>query len=179
MKYPQISWYIDHDELLDHFTLSAKERHLLTQWRKEANILGFAVVLKSFVFLGFPPRNKENIPASVVSWVSDQLDLDAGLLREYRWKDDNVWDAHLAAIRTFTGFRPCNESDVQELVQWLVCRAGKHYPSRQEMFSSAIQRCRHLCLELPAEKEFRRLVNSAWQQFLNWISQKISSCAVR
>jgi len=109
------------------FTLSAKERNLLTQWRKEANILGFAVVLKSFVFLGFPPRNKENIPASVVSWVSDQLDLDAGLLREYRWKDENVWDTHLAAIRTFTGFRPCNESDVQELVQWLVCRAGKHF----------------------------------------------------
>ena len=100
MKYPQISWNIDHDELLDHFTLSAKERNLLTQWRKEANILGFAVVLKSFVFLGFPPRNKENIPASVVSWVSDQLDLDAGLLREYRWKDENVWDTHLAAIRT-------------------------------------------------------------------------------
>lgn len=122
MKYPHISWHIDHDEILDHFTLSTKERHLLTQWRKEANILGFAVVLKSFVFLGFPPRSKEDVPAAVVSWVSDQLDLDAGLLEGYRWKDDNVWDTHLAAIRTFTGFRPCNEGDVQEIVQWLVSR---------------------------------------------------------
>lgn len=173
MKYPHINKHIEHDELLDHFTLSAKERHLLAQRRKEVNILGVAVVLKSLIFLGFPPRSKEDIPSSVISWVSGQLDLDASLFGEYRWKD-SVWKKHLATIRTFTGFRSCNESDLQELSQWLVSRAGKHHPSRQGMFSSAIQQCRQLRLELPAEKEFRRLVNSAWQQFLNGISQKIT-----
>ena len=173
MKYPHINKHIEHDELLDHFTLSAKERHLLAQRRKGVNILGVAVVLKSLVFLGFPPRSKEDIPSSVISWVSGQLDLDASLFGEYRWKD-SVWKKHLATIRTFTGFRSCNESDLQELSQWLVSRAGKHHLSRQGMFSSAIQQCRQLRLELPAEKEFRRLVNSAWQQFLNGISQKIT-----
>ena len=56
MKYPHINKHIEHDELLDHFTLSAKERHLLAQR------LGVAVVLKSLVFLGFPPHSKEDIP---------------------------------------------------------------------------------------------------------------------
>ncbi len=172
MKYPHISWHIDEYELRDHFTLSSQERHLLAQWRKDANILGFAVVLKSFVFLGFPPRDKKDVPSSVVSRISDQLALKANLFEEYQWKDSR-WKNHLAAIREFTGFRPCDEDDAQKLVQWLVNRAEDH-PSREEMFSSAIQRSRHLRLELPTEKEFRRLVNSAWQQFLNNISQKIT-----
>ena len=62
MKYPHINKHIEHDELLDHFTLSAKERHLLAQRRKEVNILGVAVVLKSLIFLGFPPTQQGGHP---------------------------------------------------------------------------------------------------------------------
>jgi TnpA family transposase len=42
------------------------------------------------------------------------------------------------------------------------------------MFSAAIQRCRQIRLELPAEKELQRLVFSAWQQYLNINCQKIA-----
>jgi hypothetical protein len=45
MEYPYISPFIRKEELIGHFTLTKEERFLLSQWRKEKNILGFAVFL--------------------------------------------------------------------------------------------------------------------------------------
>ena len=39
---------------------------------------------------------------------------------------------------------------------------------------AAINRCRCLRLELPREKELQRLVNSAWQGYLDFICRKIA-----
>ena len=70
MEYPHIPLHISKEELFEHFTLTKDERYHLPQiWRKGKNILGFAVLLKTFSFLGFPPRKKEDIPAEIVSWI--------------------------------------------------------------------------------------------------------------
>ena len=66
MEYPHINPHIQEAELAEHFTLTEEERFLLPQLRKKANIIGFAVLLKSFIFLGYPLRNKEDVPASVI-----------------------------------------------------------------------------------------------------------------
>jgi len=59
MEYPHIPLHISKEELFEHFTLTQDERYHLPQiWRKGKNILGFAVLLKTFSFLGFPPRKK-------------------------------------------------------------------------------------------------------------------------
>jgi hypothetical protein len=78
---------------------------------------------------------------------------------------------YLVSISDFTGFRPGNGDDFQKLGQWLVDEAASH-PTRPKMFAAAIQRCRHLRIELPVEKELQRLVSSAWQRYLNIICQK-------
>jgi TnpA family transposase len=172
MDYPHVTPHFSNDELNEYFTILPEERYLLSQCRKEANTLGFAVLVKVFIFLGYPPRNKEDIPAQIILWIARQLDLNSSLFEEYRWKD-SVWKEHLASIRAFTGFRPFNADDSQELGRWLVDE-GEDHPSRQKMFYSMVARCRHLRLELPVEKEFLRLVSSAWQQYLNVICQRIS-----
>jgi|ERR1039457_4359513 hypothetical protein len=165
MEYPHITPHSSNDELNENFTIFPEERYLFSQCRKETNILGFAVLVKVFIFLGYPPRNKEDIPEQIVLWIARQLDLNSSLFEKYRWKD-SVWKEHLASIRNFTGFRPFNADDHQELSRWLVGE-GENHPSRQKMFYSMVARCRHLRLELPVEKEFLRLVSSAWQQYLN------------
>ena len=173
MEYPHIPPHVSKEDLFEHFTLTQDERYHLPQiWRKEKNILGFAILLKTFLFLGFPPRKKADIPAAIVSWISQQLDVDPVEYKSYRWKS-SLWDIHLASIRDFTGFRPGNGDDLQKLVQWLVDEAESH-PTRRKMFSAAIQRCRRLRLELPVEKELQRLVSSAWQQYLSITCQKIT-----
>lgn len=172
MDYPHINLHLSQDELIEHFTLTQEERYHLPEWRKEKNVLGFAVLLKALSFLGFPPRRKEDVPFIIVTWMSQQLNVDPKEYEKYKWKS-RLWDIHLASIRKFTGFGPGNEEDSQAVAQYLVDE-GRKYPSRSKMYAGAISRCRDIHLELPTEKELQRLVNSAWQQYLNTICQKIS-----
>jgi TnpA family transposase len=172
MEYPHFSLHIANEDLIEYFSLTPDERYLLSQWRKDANTLGFAVLLKSFQFLGYPQRRKGDIPDAIISCISGQLKLDAKLFNQYRWKD-SVWKVHLSSIREFTGFRPSNKEDFQKLLQWLIDDAQRH-PTRSKMYSAAIRRCRHLRLELPREKELQRLVNSAWRQYLSIVCREIS-----
>jgi hypothetical protein len=72
MEYPHIPQHFSKEELFEHFTLTQEEKYILPQWRKEKNILGFAVLLKTYLFLGFPPRRKGEVPAPIVSWISQQ-----------------------------------------------------------------------------------------------------------
>ena len=172
MEYPHIPQHLSKEELFEHFTLTQDERYNLPRWRKEQNILGFTVLLKTYSFLGFPPRRKQDVTETVVSWISQQLDVDPVGYERYLWKS-RLWDIHLASIRDYTRFRTVNREDFKELVQWLIDEARCH-PTRPKMYTAAIHRCRHLRLELPKEKELQRLVNSAWQQYLSAICRKIS-----
>ncbi len=174
MDYPHIIPHLSREDLIEQFTLTQEERYCTPQWREEKNILGFVVLLKTFLFLGYPPRKKEEVPTPVVSWLSQQLNVDSIEYKRYKWKS-RWWDTHLAFIREFTGYRPGNGDDFQELIQWLVEEA-KNHPTRSKMFSAAIQRCRSRRLELPVENELRRFVNSAWQHYLDITCQRISKC---
>ena len=172
MAYPHLNMHFSQEELIEHFTLTPEERFFLPQWRQEGCVLGCAVLLKTFLFLGYPPPRKDDVPASLVSWLGQQLNLSPGEFESYSWKSRR-WNEHLASIRTFTGFRPWTDDDGPPLVQWLVDEAGKH-PSRTDMKAAVIQKCRRLKLELPAEKELYRLVGSAWWQFQNNICEQIA-----
>ncbi len=100
MEYPHFSLHIANEDLIEYFSLTPDERYLLSQWRKDANTLGFAVLLKSFQFLGYPQRRKGDIPDAIISCISGQLKLDAKLFNQYRWKD-SVWKVHLSSIRGY------------------------------------------------------------------------------
>ena len=54
MDYPHINPHVSKVDLIDYFTMTQNERYHLPQGRKEGNILGFAVLLKTFSYLGFP-----------------------------------------------------------------------------------------------------------------------------
>jgi hypothetical protein len=172
MEYPYISPFIRKEELIEHFTLTKEERFLLSQWRKEKNILGFAVLLKSFEYLGYPPRKKKDLPGSLILWIAQQLHLNPNEFEKYQWKK-RTWDIHIVAVRKFTGFKPFKTDDFNELFCWLVNNTDSH-SNRNNLFVAAINRCRQIHLELPIEKELRRLVNSAWQQIFNSVCQKIA-----
>jgi TnpA family transposase len=172
MEYPRFSLHVTNEALIEYFSLTPDERYLLSQWRRDANTLGFSILLKSCQYLGYPPRRKKDTPDAIISYISGQLKLDAKLFNQYRWKD-SVWKVHLSSIRKFTGFRPVNREDYQKLTIWLVDEA-QHHPTRSRMYAAAIHRCRHLRVELPSEKKLLRLVNSAWKQYLSQTCQVIA-----
>jgi hypothetical protein len=90
MEYPNFSLHIANEDLIEHFSLTPDERYLLSRWRKDANTLGFTVLLKAFQFLGYPPRQKEHIPGAIISCISRQLKLDAilGIFDQRRKKSN-------------------------------------------------------------------------------------------
>lgn len=172
MKYPHIPPHITKEELIEHFTLYQEERFLLSQQRKDETILGFAVLLKAYLFLGYPPYRKEDIPTSVVSWISEQLKQDVSGFSKYLWKE-KIWKIHLTLIRQFYGFRPFVTDDYTSLSQWFI-EHSDDYSTEQHLSDAVIRRCRHLRLELPSEKEFARFLNSVWQQKFEILCQKIA-----
>lgn len=164
MVYPTLRPDMSEDDLIAHFTLDLEDHELAKRIRKDTSRLGFVVLLKTFRFLGYFPRRKSDIPRVVVERIGGQMGLDPDLFREYPWKD-RLWDLHLSIIRDHTGFRPFESSrDYTGLSDWLESHCNL-FPSPKELLVAAIQRCRDCRLELPREKELRRLVHSARKKF--------------
>lgn len=162
MSYPCIGSYIDPKSLIEHFTIDDRDKAILSQVRTEENRLGLAVILKLFLFLGYPPERKEDIPISIVERISRQLGLDPTVFEVYFWKERKH---HLFLIRKHTGFRPFERRDRATLIEWLLA-VHKGVLGRNELLSASIERCRECRLELPAETELWRVVNSARRKSL-------------
>lgn len=172
MVYPRFHLYLHQDELIEHFTVNSEDRHIFDRVRTDENRLGLVVLLKAFRFLGYPPHQKEDIPDIVVERISLQIGLDPLLFQNYSWKD-RLWRYHISVIREHTGFRPFESHDHAPLAEWLLERCNE-FPTRKGLMSAAVRRCRELHLELPAEPELWRLVNSARRQFFFVLYETIS-----
>ena len=70
MSYPKILPYLQKDALIEHFSLTLEDTKLIERIRNEENILGFAVLLKTLQYLGYPPHRKDQIPIEVLYIVS-------------------------------------------------------------------------------------------------------------
>lgn len=171
MAYPRLSSRFSNEDLSENLTLQSGDFNVLKRIRRDENRLGFAVLLKTFEYLGYPPQQKRIIPAIVVNRISEQLGLDAKLFSKYKWKN-RAWDQHISIIREYTGFRPFDVNDTHSLSNQLI-KSANDLPSQKELLNAAIQGCRNSRIELPSEKELLRIINSARNTILQSIYQKI------
>ena len=127
MSYPHLRSQWHHDDLAEDFSLSANDIECLdslqTGNRKKANRLGLIILLKTFIYLGYPPRRKADIPPALVAHLAEQMGLDPGLFDYYDWKG-RVWKRHMRAVRLHCGFSSITMHDLELLEQWLVNRSG-------------------------------------------------------
>ncbi len=172
MDYPKFELHISDEHLREHFSLSFNERELLVGLDGDAAVLGFAILLKSVQLLGYVPREKTIIPQDVIEWVAIQLKVRGSLFQQYGW-GGRSWDRHLAAIRKYTGFRPCQSDDYSKVSSSLLEHASK-LATRKQWCEAAVKKFREIKIELPVEKKFRRLVNSARKQFFNSLYDRVS-----
>ena len=170
--YPTLGSHPSKSFLAEHFNLHESDFRLLKKIRQDSSRLGFAVLLKSFSYLGYPPHNKKDLPIAVIQWVGNQLGLGCHQFERYEWKS-RAWDKHLSIIREHTGFRPFGSEDASALTAYLINKTNET-PTRKELISASIRQCRLQSIELPKEKELIRLVNSALSRFFNTTYQKIS-----
>jgi hypothetical protein len=173
MPYPRLKKQYSKPELFEFFEVTNEELFFISDARpkKDKNRLGFLTFLKCYQLLGYPPRQKTDIPKEIVEWIAHQIKLSPSLFQEYEWKN-RVWDRHLTLIRKITGFRGFEIEDIRNLSQWLIEKAGQ-VNSEKELFNAAIHKCRESMLELPSENELRRLVNSSRQKFFERLYQNV------
>jgi hypothetical protein len=172
MSYPRFLPHLKEDAYAEIFTLTSEDTKLIKRVRSDKNILGFAVLLKSFQYLGYPPYKKSQIPVEVVELIASQLELSPAFFQEYRWRG-RVFRYHLTIIRENTGFRPCQPNERDTISQWLIDYGHEHF-SRKKFLEAAVGKFREMKIELPAENKFRRLVNSSRQQFFDRLYRRIA-----
>ena len=151
------------DELAEHWTLHPDELGLLAN-KTGATRLGFALLLKAFIYEGRFPRSPAELPEAVVGLVARQVEVPAELYPRYEWAGRTL-RYHRAQIRAFLGFREATVQDGHALVAWLAEQVLPHEHRLEPLREAFFARCRALHLEPPAPGRVDRLLRSAGHAF--------------
>ena len=106
------------EELREHFSLSVSERQWLRDRGEAHNLLGLAVELKCFQYLGYFVEDSQEIPALILDELALQVGLSADVWQAYDWQGRSA-RRHRAMIREKLGYRPSTLKDAEALVIWL------------------------------------------------------------
>lgn len=171
--YPRFKSSYSHEELIEYFLLSEVEQKFVNQCRGDVNRHGVAVLLKSLQYLGYFPGHLSEVPTVVKSFIAKQLNLLWDPSEQYPW-DARTRDNHFALIREHTGFRFPKAHDKEDLENWLQREGALDTYTEEDLFERAVGRLRLLLIELPSEKEFRRIVNSALSDFFQDVHYQVT-----
>ena len=171
--YPRFTESYSREELIENFWLNETEQGFIAQFRGDVNRHGVAILLKSLQYLGYFPSSLNEAPTQVRLFTAQQLNLPGDLSGQYPW-NATTRDNHFAQIRQQTGFKFPTAKDKEDLSDWLRQEGALEAITFSDLFECAIQRLRSLHIELPAEKELTRIVNSAHSGFFLDVHHQIA-----
>ena len=171
--YPRFSPNYTREELIEHFMLSSNEQEFIAQFRGDTNRYGVAVLLKSLQYLGYFPQTLGEVATEIKLFIAKQLNLSSEKSAAYPW-DSGTRGDHFTQIRQYTGFRFAKAQDKEDLSSWLRKSAAYQAITFSALFECTIERLRSLSIELPAEQELIRIVNSALNGFFVDIHHQVT-----
>jgi hypothetical protein len=107
------------------FTLSATDITEIYKHNGAHNRLGCALQLCTLRYLGFVPDDVADLPASVVNYVAQQLEIALEALKAYGSRPQTRTD-HLVAVRDYLQFREGSTADMANITEWLLEQALEH-----------------------------------------------------
>lgn len=113
------------DEIVTYFTLTDSDLAFVRQHRGAPNQLGVALQLGTLRLLGFCPDSLTDAPHAVVTYLAQQLAVDASALQRYGQRSQTRTD-HFQAVCAHLHVRRMTEADLQALGTWLYDRAQEH-----------------------------------------------------
>lgn len=166
------------DELLNAFTLSTEEMALLHNKTTQHQI-GLAVLLKFFQYEGRFPHYQHEIPHEVLTYLAQQLDLEADAYDGYAWEGRTI-STDRSIIRTYCGFREATLEDRDHLLEWLLTHPEKdHEHPLAFWLDLAYHYFRELHIEPltidQMERSVRSALNTLEEALAARIFQKLSS----
>lgn len=98
LEFTEIPQNIDRYEIVKFYTFSNDDIKIINKHRKNYNRLGFAVQLAMLCNPGWPFSMINNIPRSVLNYISEQIDVKPEELELYA-RRENTRLEHLKEIR--------------------------------------------------------------------------------
>ena len=145
--YQRIPLEISEYDLLQFFQVTPQNKMFLKSFRGATNQLGIAFQIGIVRFMGFlPAKWQEQIPKSMASMISQQLDFPVEILSHYGQREKTRTD-HLNMILKYLGFRKWQPMDEIWLNPWLLNKGLEH--------DNEIVLLQEVCLKLGQEKIFR------------------------
>lgn len=149
------------DELIESWTLVGQDWTLVGN-KSGATRLGFAVLLKFFELEARFPRGADELPAQVVAYIAEQVQVDAAALAMYPWSGRSI-KYHREQIRAAFGFREFTRGDEDKLAGWLAEEVCPVELRDQQLHDALLVRCRVERIEPPGRAE--RIIASARATF--------------
>jgi TnpA family transposase len=153
----------DVNEIIEQFTLLPPEFSFLGS-SDPHNHLGKALLLKFFQHEGRFPDNIAEIPSPIIEYMTQQLNLPAGVIATYQW-DGRTIKEHRRQIREHLGFHPATVAEQRALRTWLIAEVLPHEHRPVYLQERAYQRLRQLSIEPPTQGRLERLVISAMYRY--------------
>ncbi len=159
--YPDFQAHYEYEELVEPFYLQSEEIEFINRFRGDANRQMVAVLLKSLEHLGYFPSSLDEIPLEIRIFIVHQLNSLWDSTEEYGW-ESGTRDRHLSEIREFLGWTFLTPGKRQELIQWIGEVAFQNVGNEEELRNSVYCYLKKEKIELLAENELLRLINSTW-----------------
>jgi len=153
----------ENEELIEHWMLSIWDLAQLGN-KTGSTRLGFAVLLKFFQRAGRFPAFKNEVPGSVISFISTQVGIAPEAYLHYDWQGRTIKD-HRADIRTLLDFRESTVADAELMKRWLIDEVLPQEHQEERLREEAYAWFRHLHLEAPTPDRLTRLIRSAVHLF--------------
>jgi TnpA family transposase len=109
-------------ELEKFYTLTPADLDFIAGHRTDSNRLGIAVQL---CFLRYPGRAwtpEENLPASMLRWIAEQVGADSCALQRYAERDQTRREHFIELLNEY-GWRSFGLHEYRELSAWLMTQA--------------------------------------------------------
>ncbi len=153
---------VPESDLAQYFTLSQADLVQIKRQRRDENRLGFALQLCTLRYLGFCPKDWQQVPLEIVQRLAEQLQVPAEALLEYAQRSQTRTE-HLQQIQAYLGFRNPVTGDFKQLAHWLSERAMEH-DKPLLLFQLAAEKLYREKIVRPGVTTLEKMVASARQQ---------------
>lgn len=174
-SYPDFS-SLSQEILEQRFRLSKEEKDFINV-REKHNRVGFAVLMKSFNYLGYFVTDLNKVPISIVFHLAIQLNLEPETVKRYN-KLASVKKYHVRLIKKYYGINLFDAECKKLLYDWLL-QQWRITSDYNNIVKGCIQKIRNEHWELPAISYIESIVNDALeatnQEFYTHFEKVLSS----
>ena len=153
---------IPESDRIQYFTLTPEDQVQIKRQRRSENRLGFALQLCTLRYLGFCPDQLQSVPAEIVEFLAQQLQIPVESLSAYAQRSQTRTE-HLQQIQLYLGFQDPTAQDFKQLARWLLERAMEH-DSITVLFQLAAERLYREKRVRPGVTTLERMVATARRQ---------------